>query len=304
MAYWTDLVCQHLVRAQCDQIKEPERFRGTIHLRPVGQVEVSQIVAEAQRVTRTTGLISQADKECFLLNIQSVGTSLVQQGGREAVLREGDMALYSSACRYDLVFDAPFAQTVLILPADEVRMKAPDIDALIATTLSRDNPVTRLLTQVANGFFHTQFETLAQPVVARSADALTDIFAATVAAFLPASNEQVPHLAQYHLMRIKRFTLDHLHDHELSIKKVAQALNLSPGHIHRLFKFEPERFGTWMWSQRLLVCKKALRDPAKARLSVSEIAFRCGFNDASHFARVFRQKFGMSPSEWRHLDIS
>ena len=229
---------------------------------------------------------------------------MVQQGGREAVLREGDMALYSSASRYDLVFDAPFAQTVLILPADEVRMKAPGIDALIATTLSRDNPVTRLLTQVANGFFHTQFETLPQPVVARSADALTDIFAATVAAFLPASDEQVPHLAQYHLMRIKRFTLDHLHDHELSIKKVAQALNLSPGHIHRLFKFEPERFGTWMWSQRLFVCKKALRDPAKARLSVSEIAFRCGFNDASHFARVFRQKFGMSPSEWRHLDIS
>ena len=61
VAYWTDLDCQHLVQAQCDQIKEPERFRGSIHLRQVGQVDVSQIVAEAQRVTRTTGLISQAD---------------------------------------------------------------------------------------------------------------------------------------------------------------------------------------------------------------------------------------------------
>jgi AraC-like DNA-binding protein len=303
VAYWTDQVCEHLVQAQCDQISKPDQFRGSIHLRQIGQVDVSQIVSEAQRVTRTKGQISHADKEYFLLNIQRQGTSLVQQGGREAALKEGDMALFSSARPYDLVFDAAFAQTVLIVPADELRLKTPNIDTLIATTLNRDNPITKLLTQVANGFFHTQFETLPQSAVARSADALTDILAATVDAFLPSRDEVVPHLAEYHLIRIKRFVYNHLHEPDLSIQKVARALNISAAHIHRLFELEPETFSIWMWSQRLFACKKALQNPTKAHIPITEIAFKMGFNNASHFSRAFRHKFGMTPSECRSRNL-
>jgi len=32
---------------------------------------------------------------------------------------------------------------------------------------------------------------------------------------------------------------------------------------------------------------------------VSEIAFGLGFNDAAHFSRAFRVRFGASPREWR-----
>jgi AraC family transcriptional regulator, positive regulator of tynA and feaB len=33
--------------------------------------------------------------------------------------------------------------------------------------------------------------------------------------------------------------------------------------------------------------------------TISEIAFACGFNDASHFGRVFAEHWGKTPSEWR-----
>jgi len=32
---------------------------------------------------------------------------------------------------------------------------------------------------------------------------------------------------------------------------------------------------------------------------VGEIAYGRGFNDAAHFSRAFRERFGCSPREWR-----
>jgi AraC family L-rhamnose operon regulatory protein RhaS len=34
-------------------------------------------------------------------------------------------------------------------------------------------------------------------------------------------------------------------------------------------------------------------------MSVTEIAFRCGFQSSQYFARVFRERLGHSPSEHR-----
>jgi signal transduction histidine kinase/DNA-binding response OmpR family regulator len=38
-------------------------------------------------------------------------------------------------------------------------------------------------------------------------------------------------------------------------------------------------------------------------LTVSEVAFRCGFNDPKYFSRVFRKYYGMSPSEYAQTPL-
>jgi AraC-like DNA-binding protein len=42
-----------------------------------------------------------------------------------------------------------------------------------------------------------------------------------------------------------------------------------------------------------------LSSPLCARLSISQICFRWGFNDSAHFSRAFRNQFGLSPREHR-----
>jgi AraC family transcriptional activator of tynA and feaB len=39
--------------------------------------------------------------------------------------------------------------------------------------------------------------------------------------------------------------------------------------------------------------------PRHAHRSIMDVAFACGFNDISHFGRLFARKFGMTPSQWR-----
>jgi AraC-like DNA-binding protein len=44
-----------------------------------------------------------------------------------------------------------------------------------------------------------------------------------------------------------------------------------------------------------------LADPAERDRSVSEIAYHWGFNDAAHFSRTFKARFGMSPRDARSV---
>ena len=51
--------------------------------------------------------------------------------------------------------------------------------------------------------------------------------------------------------------------------------------------------------------EKAKRMLSSNDLPIGDIAMQCGFEDAGYFGRVFKQTFGMTPSQYRkkpHLD--
>lgn len=54
--------------------------------------------------------------------------------------------------------------------------------------------------------------------------------------------------------------------------------------------------GKWLVQKRLEYSAVLLRNPA---LNISQIAFDSGFEDLSHFSRVFKEKFGASPANYR-----
>lgn len=55
--------------------------------------------------------------------------------------------------------------------------------------------------------------------------------------------------------------------------------------------------GKWLTQKRLEHAKLLLET---SRKSVSEIAFKSGFENLSHFSRIFKQKYGMSPLQYQN----
>lgn len=85
-----------------------------------------------------------------------------------------------------------------------------------------------------------------------------------------------------------------------SFKLAAEAACMSPYHFNRLFRDlfreSPHQFVIGL---RLYNARKLLRTSS---LSMGEIAVAMGFQQLSSFSRQFRQRYAMSPSEYRRKE--
>ncbi|MEQ1603221.1 MAG: helix-turn-helix domain-containing protein, partial [Methylophilaceae bacterium] len=70
-------------------------------------------------------------------------------------------------------------------------------------------------------------------------------------------------------------------------------------YINDLFSDEDNSLMRFVWQRRLENCRKDMLNSVYQSLQISEIAYRWGFNDMSHFSRAFRQRFACTPSALR-----
>lgn len=104
------------------------------------------------------------------------------------------------------------------------------------------------------------------------------------------------------VQKIRACIEENLSDPGFSIEQLCKTVHLSQRQLQRkldaLTGFSPNQF---IRSIRLKQAKTLLRDP---ELSISAVAYDCGFSDPSYFARVFKQEFGVTPQEWREREWS
>lgn len=83
----------------------------------------------------------------------------------------------------------------------------------------------------------------------------------------------------------------------ISLEQVADSVYLSRAYFSALFRKETgKKFSTYLQEVRLEKSSAMLRD---GRMSIQEIADRTGFFDAAHFSRAFKERYGVTPFEYR-----
>ena len=83
----------------------------------------------------------------------------------------------------------------------------------------------------------------------------------------------------------------------LSLKDVARAVSLSPGHLTTTVRRRTGRtVQDWIVDRRMVEARRLL---AGSMLTMAEIGRGVGYSDAGYFTRVFRRVHGVTPTQWR-----
>lgn len=101
------------------------------------------------------------------------------------------------------------------------------------------------------------------------------------------------------VLEIEREIIQRYTDLDFDLGRYLKRLPFSEDYLTKLFKKEmgstPSKY---LMDLRLRTATDWLRISGDS--SISEIAVMCGFRDPLHFSRVFRKKYGVSPSNFRN----
>ncbi len=280
--------------------EQREGFSGQIQLSQLNRVGLAAVSSSPLDVYRRRRDIALAGDAAYLVKVQVQGESLIRQRGREAHLLPGDFTLCLSSEPYELHFNDSYSQMVLSVPQamlDECVLQP-----------QRHLGVRKQASQGANGLF-SQFVAMIgarlddmDGVLAQRLEANVIDLLCTSLGYAEDTHKHdllASGVKEEYLTRIKAYVRSNLADESLVPAEIANRHGISTRYLHMLFAGKGESVSRYIQRQRLEACEAALRQADFSAYSVSEIAYRFGFNDASHFSRVFKQQFGETPARYR-----
>lgn len=273
-------------------------FNAQLHRASLGVLSLSRAISSPAAVIHTAQSARQTSEQVFLLHLQAEGSSINRQDGREALLERGDFTLCDSSRPYSVTFGDLNDMLVLRIAAPLLRDRIVNPESFTALRISGTEGVGALASHVLRQLWTQTASGLDPRIAERLGANLLDLLVTALCARQPETTAGSS-LANAQRIRVRYFIEDHLTEPGLDAHVVAAAVHITPRYVHRLFEGGGETLGQYVLRRRLEECARRLRDPADAARSVTEIAFDCGFTDASYFGRSFRQRYGQTPREFR-----
>ncbi|WP_461425870.1 helix-turn-helix domain-containing protein [Gymnodinialimonas sp.] len=102
--------------------------------------------------------------------------------------------------------------------------------------------------------------------------------------------------SRFREIAVRRFVAENLRSHDLGADKICQAAGVSRPVLYRMYEADGG-VGRAILRMRLTGLYEELAAAEPKRGAVSRIARSWGFSDQSHFARLFRNEFGITASD-------
>lgn len=260
---------------------------GDFRIRRKFAIDIAEIDCRIDRIDRGRDGIRRDDAEFFFLVVQRAGRTLVTHQGREETLHPGDCLIVDSTQPAELLYEGRRSSfTSVHLPRG----------------LCLDGRATGPATARRIAASHPMQASLGSLISAAPANDVPDdyIFDFVALMFRPdPSSRETPDFRD-RFAWISAELERHVCDPDLTIDRLAALVHMSRRQLQRDLSDNGTSFTRLLAERRVKLTADQLRRAAHRgeRPMISEIAYAAGFNDLSHFNRVFRSQTGQSPREY------
>ncbi|SPP95672.1 AraC family transcriptional regulator [Bradyrhizobium vignae] len=289
LARWREEFGRTLVRVDIEPLSNDVPFRAEAVLQNLPGVRLASCDGSAARLDRTRALAADGGDWIGLFINLGQAASVSQRGaelelgpGNAAFVRPGEAALLCGTRHLHLLF-----------PRAALALRTHDLDGAVMRPIAHNDPALRLLlgyldlVQNAPGLEQTALQ---QTVV----NHIHDFAALMIGANRDTRQQARGAVAAARLAAAIDFIGKSFTDPGLSLACVADRQHISARYLQELLEKSGASFTARVNELRL---KRAFALVTKfPDRPVSEIAAQVGFSNVSHFNRLFRNRFGDSPS--------
>ncbi|BEA49951.1 TPA: transcriptional regulator FeaR [Escherichia coli] len=268
-----------------------ERYTGVLDTHFVKGLKLSTVTTSGVNLSRTWQEVKGSDDAWFYTVFQLSGQAIMEQDERQVQIGAGDITLLDASRPCSLYWQESSKQISLLLPRTLLEQYFPHQKPVCAERLDADLPMVqlshRLLQESMNNpaLSETESEAALQAMVCLLRPVLHQ-------------RESVQPRRERQFQKVVTLIDDNIREEILRPEWIAGETGMSVRSLYRMFADKGLVVAQYIRNRRLDFCADAIRHAADDE-KLAGIGFHWGFSDQSHFSTVFKQRFGMTPGEYR-----
>jgi AraC-like DNA-binding protein len=288
---WREELGRHFVRMDIEPLAAHLPFHAEAVLQALPGVRTVSCASSAARLTRTRAMAAESDGSIGLVvNLGPKAT--VSQKGKEVTLEAGDAFPMLTDEVAEVTSTHLFG---LLLPWNSLAARVSDLEAVVMRVIPRRVEALRLLVSYLGAVQKDGppvTPELRQSVVRH----IHELAALAIGANRDIEAVGLKAAAAARLAVALADIAESFTDPELTVKAVARRQGVTPRYLQQLLQALGTSFTAHVNELRLQRAFALLTDAHAARRRICDIAMDAGFSDVTHFNRLFRARFGESPS--------
>lgn len=292
LARWREEFGRTIVNVDLQPVDPDQPLKAQAVLRGLPGLGVVSCSGSPTRFVRTARQAADGD-DCVGFIINPAGSALASQLGVEAELHRGDAIPVRTGEAGALTCSA---QLALVLPRLPIASRVDNLDDTLMRVVRRENGALKLLIGYLDLILNDA-TLLDQELRGSIVGHIYDLVAMAIGSHRDATKNAKHTVATVRLAAVNDYIRRNFTDPALTVESVARRHKISPRYLQQLL----EKSGVSLVSRvNELRLNRALALLVKfPHLPIAEISVQAGFSSVSHFNRLFRARFGDTPSGMR-----
>ena len=278
------------------QFQNPFQFNGRLSRMSLGHVGLSRLTSDPVNYERRPTHIREAREEDYLVTLPRASSVEFRQLGKDVRCDPGELIIERGDEPYRFMYEKPNDLYVLKVSRRALSERVRNPDRFCAQVIDATSGTAGLFAAMVNQA-QSRIDQLGGPAAETVGRQLLELLGLALDEATGGTPGDVSSVRAAHLARVERFIRDHLKDPALSPDLIAQGCGISKRYLHDLFKDVNGTVSQQIRDQRLTAARDRLA--ASRGMTIAEVAYRFGFADQAQFSRLFKARFGITPSEFQ-----